>query len=127
MGKPVIMGRKTWDSIGRRPLPGRACIVMSRQADLPCPGAQLAPDFDTALQLAGGAQTEIMVAGGAAIYGLALPRATRLYLTEVHARPEGDARFPDWNKREWREVRRERHPAGPGASCDCSFVVYERA
>ena len=137
LGKPVVMGRKTWDSIGGRPLPGRTNIVLSRQVGLPCPGALLAPDFDSALELAA-AQTEggngggskgggeIMVAGGAAIYALALPRAARLYLTEVHAYFEGDARFPDWDKRAWKEVRRERHRASPGESCDYSFVVYER-
>ena len=132
MGKPVLMGRKTWDSIGGKPLPGRLNIVMSRQPDLVAEGARVVDDLESALALAGAEATpgeaqELMVLGGAGIYRLALPQAKRLYITEVHVEAEGDTRFPDWNPEEWREVSRQRHPADDANPCDYSFVVYERA
>jgi dihydrofolate reductase len=131
LGKPVVMGRKTWDSIGR-PLPGRANIVVSRQAGLQLEGATVVADIESALALAAdiaageGAQ-ELMVIGGAEIYALALPLAQRLYLTEVHAEVAGDAWFPPWNRADWQERSREYHSAAATNPYDFSFVVYERA
>jgi dihydrofolate reductase len=130
MGKPVVMGRKTWDSIGR-PLPGRTNIVISRQQGLELEGARVVDTMEEALALAEAVAeidgvTELMVIGGAEIYALALPLAQRLYLTEIHAPVTGDARFPDWDRSEWRESSRDRHVAGDSNPYDYSFVVYER-
>ena len=130
LGKPVLMGRKTWESIGR-PLPGRANIVITRQAGYAAQGAQVVKTIDEALELATAAAVdagaeELMVIGGAEIYRLALPRASRLYVTEVHAEVEGDAFFPAWDRSEWTEVRRERAPRAASEPFDYSFVVYER-
>jgi len=115
LGKPVVMGRKTWDSIGR-PLPGRANIVVSRQVGLQLEGATVVADIESALALASGIAAaagvqELMVIGGAEIYALALPLAQRLYLTEVHAEVAGDAWFPPWNRDDWQERSREYHSA----------------
>jgi dihydrofolate reductase len=130
MGKPVVMGRKTWDSIGR-PLPGRTNIVISRQPDLELEGARVVDTVAAALALAEAVAeidgvTELMVIGGAQIYALALPLAQRLYLTEVHAEVTGDARFPDWERSQWLEISRDRHSARDSNPYDYSFVVYER-
>ncbi len=130
MGKPVIMGRKTWDSIGR-PLPGRTNIVVSRQPDLQLEGALLAGDLEAALTLAESVAfidgvEEVVVIGGAELYRLALPQADRLYLTEVHAVVTGDAYFPDWRRETWREAMRERYMKDESNPYDYSFVVYER-
>jgi dihydrofolate reductase len=130
IGKPVVMGRKTHESIGR-PLPGRANIVVSRNPDFCVPGIHLAADLKAALTAAkefaeeSGAE-EIMVMGGADIYRQALGSAERIYLTEVHAAVEGDARFPDFDRSEWREISRERHPADTPGSPAYSFVVLDR-
>ena len=130
LGKPVVMGRKTWDSIGR-PLPGRTNIVISRQVNLVIEGARVVADLPSALELAQsiGATDdteELMVIGGSEIYALALPLAQRLYLTEVHAEVTGDASFPDWNRGEWEETSRQRHSADDNNRFDYSFVVYDR-
>jgi dihydrofolate reductase len=130
MGKPVVMGRKTWDSIGR-PLPGRTNIVISRQPDLELEGARVVDTVEAALALAEAVAeidgvTELMVIGGAQIYALALPLAQRLYLTEVHAEVTGDAWFPDWDRSQWLETSRHRHSAHDSNPYDYSFVVYER-
>ena len=131
LGKPVLMGRKTWESVGQ-PLPGRSNIVISRQAATDKPAAvHWMADLDSALALAeriaqndGG--DELMVAGGAEIYALTLPLAQRLYLTEVHAAPGGDVFFPPWCRHDWREISRQTHRADAANSCDYSFVHYER-
>ncbi len=130
LGKPVLMGRKTWESIGR-PLPGRTNIVITRQPDYQSQGAHVAASLEQAVELAeavaviDGAR-ELMVIGGAEIYRLALPRAQRMYLTEVHAEVTGDARFPCWDHSQWRECSRERHAAEGPNPYNYSFVVYER-
>lgn len=130
-GKPVIMGRKTWDSLPRKPLPNRPNIVVTRDAGFRAEGAEVAASVEAALMRgralaeAAGAD-EIMVIGGAQIYDAALDAADRLYITEVHAEPEGDVSFPSFNPREWREVSRERHAAGEKDTADYSFVVLER-
>ncbi|GGO87693.1 dihydrofolate reductase [Marinobacterium nitratireducens] len=130
MGKPVVMGRKTFESIGRA-LPGRANIVVTRDADWHHEGVQVAPSLDQALELAeahceiGGCE-EAMVIGGSQVYEQALPRAGRLYLTQVHAAVDGDARFPAIVATEWREVARQDFSAEGPNPYDYSFVVYDR-
>ncbi|HEY2051011.1 MAG TPA: dihydrofolate reductase [Caulobacteraceae bacterium] len=131
MGKPMIMGRKTWDSLPRKPLPGRTNIVLSRDGAFEPKGAVVCEDFSEAVQIAreqaaeDGAD-EVCVIGGAEIFTLALPRARRLYLTEVEAEPQGDAVFPSFDERPWREIRREAHPAGPDDDHAFVFRVLER-
>lgn len=131
MGKPVIMGRRTWESIGR-PLPGRYCIVVtSAAAPLPA-GVVPACSLEHALHIAAaevartGAE-EIMVIGGARLYAAALPLAERIYLTEVDAHPEGDTRFPALDAGDWFEAGREHRPADDDNASACDFVVLERA
>lgn len=124
MGKPIVMGRKTWESLGR-PLPGRDNIVVTRDPAYVADGAAVAADLDAALAAAGDAG-EVMIIGGAEIYALALPRADRIHLTRVHASPEGDTHFPDLDLDRWREVAREDHDAD-GDSPAYSFVTLERA
>jgi dihydrofolate reductase len=130
IGKPVVMGRKTHQAIGR-PLPGRPNIVVSRDPDFSVPGIHTAGGLKSALATAGdlagdNGADEIMVIGGADIYCQALEGADRIYLTEVHAAVEGDARFPDFDRSEWREISRERHPAGGPGSPPYSFVILDR-
>lgn len=130
MGKPVVMGRKTFESIGR-PLPGRTNIVVTRQAGYAPEGARVVASLAEALALAEDialidGTEELMVIGGAEIYREALPLATRLYLTEVHADVEGDAFLPPIDWVQWREVARERHDAGGSNPYPYSFVIYER-
>ena len=130
MGKPVVMGRKTFESIGR-PLPGRTNVVISRNPRFAAEGVQVAASLDQALELAAEIAwsdgiDELVVIGGEQIYREALPRAQRLYLTEVHADIEGDTVLPPVRWEEWREVSRERHTAGGANAYDYSFVVFER-
>ncbi len=124
MGKPIIMGRRTHESIGR-PLPGRHNIVISRNPAYQAPGCTVVDSTDAALTTAGAAE-EIMIIGGGSLYRETLPRASRLYLTEVHASPEGDVTFPELDPAEWREVSRESHPADAANDHPYSFVVLER-
>src|SRR3990167_9279853 len=113
MGKPIIMGRKTWESIGR-PLPGRTNIVITRDRNFHADGVKIVHTLDEAIALAekisviDGAE-EVVVIGGAEIYALSLPKADRLYMTQVHAEVDGDAHFPEFNLNEWRELARENH------------------
>lgn len=129
-GKPVIMGRKTWESL-KGPLPGRTNIVITRQSDYQADGARVVASLDDALSLAadqafidGGDEAVIM--GGAEIYRLALPQVTRLYITEVHAEVEGDTFFPTLAPSSWHEAGREDFAAEGPNPYDYSFVVYER-
>jgi len=129
-GKPVIMGRKTWDSLGK-PLPGRTNIVITRQPDFQAEGAKVVATLDEAVTMAENVafiegQDEAVVMGGAEIYALALPKADRLYLTEVHAEVDGDTWFPEYDTAEWKEIGREDFPAEGPNPYDYSFVVYER-
>ena len=129
IGKPVIMGRKTFATL-RRPLPNRANIVITRDADYRANGAIVTTSAADAGAVALGdalrrSVAEIAVIGGAEIYRQWLDRADRLEITEVHARPEGDTHF-DIDKAEWDEVGRIRHPAGPDDSADYSYVTYRR-
>ncbi|AJA61417.1 MULTISPECIES: dihydrofolate reductase [Bradyrhizobium] len=129
IGKPVIMGRKTFETL-RRPLPNRTNIVITRDADYRANGAIVTTSAADAGAVALGdalrrSVAEIAVIGGAEIYRQWLDRADRLEITEVHARPEGDTHF-DIDKAEWDEVGRIRHPAGPDDSADYSYVTYRR-
>jgi dihydrofolate reductase len=132
MGKPVIMGRKTWDSLPKKPLPGRMNLVLSRDGSFEPKTALVSQDWSEALEIAreqaqeDGA-AEVCVIGGEALFALALPKARRLYLTEVQADVEGDARFPDFDESRWREVRREDHPAGEADDHAFLFRVLEKA
>lgn len=129
MGKPIVMGRKTYESFPKRPLPGRPNLVVTRDTAYDAPGAEVFASLDAALARGETLARElgvdeVMVVGGAEIYRQALPRASRIYLTEIHARPEGDAHFT-FDRAAWREVSRERHRAGEKDSADYSFVVLE--
>lgn len=130
LGKPVLMGRKTFESIGR-PLPGRTNIVISRDPEFTAAGVLRAASLDAALALAaeaarGTAVEEAVVIGGAEIYRLAIPLADLLYVTEVHARVEGDAVLPPVAWEGWRQTGRETHPAAGDNPYAYSFVTYER-
>lgn len=131
MFKPVIMGRKTWDSLPFKPLPGRLNVVLSRDGSFQPRGAVVCETFGEALEIAreqaaeDGAE-EVCVIGGAALYALALPRARRIYVTEVDAEPQGDVLFPAFDEADWTEVRREAHPAGEGDDHAFVFRVLER-
>lgn len=123
-GKPVIMGRKTWESLPKKPLPHRRNIVISRQADYPAEGAEVAESLGGALALCADAP-EIIIMGGAQIYAQALPLATDLRLTEVALNVAGgDAFFPEFSENEWLETAREPHTAANGT--DYAFVHYQR-
>jgi dihydrofolate reductase len=126
MGKPIVMGRKTWESIGR-PLPGRTNVVVTGQPDYEAPGCVVTHSFEAAL--AAGSQTdaeEIMIVGGAALYAAALPRADRILLTRVHAAVEGDTFFPALADEEWELVAIERHEADERHPSAYSFIELRR-
>lgn len=129
LGKPIIMGRKTWDSLGR-PLPGRLNIVVSRQAGLVLEGAEVYPSLQAAIERAeawaqaNGAQ-ELMLIGGAQLYALGLEQADRLYLTRVAARPEGDAFFPEYDQSQWQLASTIDNPA-VGEAPAYAFEVWNR-
>lgn len=130
LGKPVVMGRRTFESIGRL-LPGRTNIVVTRQPDYVFEGLQVVASLEQALALAENIALidgveELMVIGGAEIYRAALPVAARIYLTEVHADVEGDAFLPAIEWSEWREISRQHFAADDGNPYPYSFVVYER-
>ena len=123
LGHPIVMGRHTWESLGR-PLPGRTNVVITRNPGYAAPGAVVVPTLDAALT-ACPPGPEVFVIGGAQIYALALPRADRILATEVHAHVDGDAWFPDLPAGQWRETERLAQPAENGFTYD--FVTYERA
>ena len=126
LGKPVIMGRKTFESFGGRPLPDRTNIVVTRDPAYRAEGAVVVHSIDEALSQAGEAD-EVMVIGGANLYEQMLPRADRLCMTLVHGRFEGDAWFPEFDLKGWRETERQEHPADEKNPYPCSFVILERA
>jgi dihydrofolate reductase len=127
MGKPIIMGRKTWESFPRRPLPGRTNIIVTRNAAYCAEGGVVATSLDLALQIARGEATdEIMVIGGAELYALALPRAKRIYLTEVAVRPEGDTFFPTFDRSAWLACVEAVHPPSEMQPIGYSFIILER-
>ncbi len=130
LGKPVVMGRNTFESIGR-PLPGRPNIVISRNAGYSAPGITLVHSIEEALAkaqtLLPADQHEVMVMGGAQIYAQALPLADRLYLTEVDAEPEADAFFPEFKRSEWQEISRETHNPDANNPWRYSFVLLDHS
>jgi dihydrofolate reductase len=130
MGKPLLMGRKTFQSIGA-PLPGRETIVITRDPAFSYPGIQVAHGVGEGLALAESTAVrmgadEVIIFGGAQIYAATMGRASRLALTEVDLAPEGDAVFPSISPVEWRETRREAHQAGPDDEAPFAFVDYVR-
>jgi dihydrofolate reductase len=130
MGKPIVMGRKTFESL-RKPLPGRTNIVVTRNAGFQAAGAVVTTSFASARSVALGdalrrLATEIAVIGGAEIYAQWMGVADRLEITEVHARPEGDTHLPPIDPAVWEEVARVRHPAAAEDSVDFSYVTYRR-
>jgi len=132
LGKPVIMGRKTWDSLPRKPLPGRMNLVLSMDGSFEPEQAVVCESFLEAVQMAReqaqeDGVDEVCVIGGRALFEMALPKAKRLYLTEVYASPEGDVTFPAFDETAWTEVRRETYPAGEGDDHAFTFRVLERA
>jgi dihydrofolate reductase len=123
LGRPIVMGRKTWDSIGR-PLPGRRNIVVTRQTDWAASGAERAPSFEAALALAGDVE-RVCVIGGAEIYALALPHADELLLTEIDADfDDADAFFPDWPRGEYTVADSESNATAQGLAY--RYVTYRR-
>jgi dihydrofolate reductase len=124
MGRPILMGRRTWESIGR-PLPGRRNLVLTRDRTYAAEGAGVVHSLDDARRAADGADA-LMVIGGAELYRALLPAAAVMHLTEVHADVDGDVRFPDWNRGEWRETWREDHAADEKHAHPYSFVRLER-
>lgn len=124
MGKPIIMGRKTHESIGRA-LPGRRNIVISRNPTFKAEGCEVVHSLDAALALVK-EEVEVMVIGGAQIYQQALPRAERLYVTWVHHVFDGDVYFPEWDAAQWREVSREERVADAENPYSLSFLILER-
>lgn len=131
IGKPCIMGRKTWESLPLKPLPGRLNLVLSRDLSFEAQGAVVVSSLDEALsmardQAADDGVDEICVIGGAGLFEAALPRARRLYITEVEASPEGDVRFPDFDETAWTEISREPHPAGEKDDHAFVFRALER-
>lgn len=124
-GHTLIMGRRTFDSIGRRPLPRRRTIVLTHDPTYRPEGVDLADSFEAALALAG-EEGEVFVVGGADVYRLALPIAGRMYLTIIHAVVEGDIRFPEFAPSEWRLVFEERHPTDARHRYPFTFRFYER-
>lgn len=130
MAKPIIMGRKTYESIGR-PLPGRTNIVITRDASWSAEGVKVCHSLDAAIGIAEAQASldgadEVMVIGGAEIYRLCLPQADRLYFTEVHAEVDGDAFFPEFDRADYIQVGRQDYFADGPNPYDYSFVVYDR-
>lgn len=123
LGKPVIMGRRTYESIGF-PLPGRQNIVMTRDQQFAAEGCDVVHSPEQALATA--ASDEVMIIGGGAIYAMFLERADKVCLTEVHAEIDGDTYFPALPDAEWREAAREHHPADERHAYAFDFVIYER-
>jgi dihydrofolate reductase len=124
LGKPVVMGRHTFDSIGK-PLPGRMNIVVSRQHGLTIPGTVVAASLDAALAAAGDAR-EIAIIGGAEIFREALPRTDTIHLTRVHARIAGNIVFPELDPRQWRETVVEHHAADERHAYAFTFLTLQR-
>lgn len=122
LGHVVVMGRRTYDSMGRA-LPGRTNVVVTRQPDWSAEGVLVARSLDEALALAASYDGDVMVIGGGEVYAQALPLADRQVLTEVHLAPDGDARYPGWDRSEWHEVAREPHEHD-GVAFD--FVIWDR-
>jgi dihydrofolate reductase len=130
-GKPVIMGRKTWESLPKKPLPGRANIVLTRDWAYEAEGARVYSSFNAAVNAAKAIaakedESEVFVIGGASLYERALPMADRLYVTDVDAEIDGDARFPDFDAKEFAEAGRSSHEKDEKNEYDFVFRILER-
>jgi len=123
-GHPIVMGRRTFEAIGR-PLPGRRNIVLTRNPGFSAPGVETAAGLEQALALVDGA-SQVMVIGGAELYRAALPLAQRIYLTRVHARPEGDTCFPALDPAEWRQISCKTRPTDGDHRYALSFIELQR-
>ena len=123
MGHPIIMGRRTWESL-KGPLPGRDNIVVTRTPGYDAPGAAVASSLEAALALCLG-ESVVFVIGGNQLFAESLPVAAGLVMTEIHRDFEGDTWFPDYDRSRWRETQRERHVTADGMKFD--FVLYEPA
>jgi dihydrofolate reductase len=125
LGKPIIMGRKTFESFGGRPLPERTNIVITHDETYRADGAVVVHSIDEAIAAAGEVG-EVMIIGGESFYRQMLPKADRFYMTRVHGCFEADAWFPEFDEGEWREVAREEHAADEKNEYGCSFIILER-
>lgn len=125
LGKPIVMGRKTFESFGGRTLPDRPNIIITRDTNYQVEGAIVTHSIDEALQAAGDAD-EVMIIGGASFYEQMLPKANRMYLTFVHADIEGDAWFPEYDESEWNVIKKIDIKADDKNPHDHSFVIFER-
>jgi dihydrofolate reductase len=130
MGRPIIMGRKTFQSIGK-PLDGRTNIVVTRDAAFRADGVQCVPSLEVAIEMAKlhvatADEPEIMIIGGAELYRAAIPLATRIYLTRIHAKPAGDATFETPTTAEWRQVSATRLPRAANDDHDATLTIWER-
>jgi len=123
LGHPIIMGRRTWESLGK-PLPGRDNIVVTRSAGFAAPGASVAASLEAAIALCAGEPVAFVI-GGADLYAAALPLVDGLVLTEIGQDYAGDTRFPEWDRKRWRVAQKETHTSSEGVRFD--FVRYERA
>ena len=121
LGHPIVMGRKTWESLPRTPLPGRRNLVVTRDRNYIAEGAEVVASLDEALARCAEAQ-DVFVIGGAELFALALPRVTRAFVTEIDLEVDGDVHFPALDPAQWREVSRRRGATEPTHD----FVVYER-
>ena len=125
LGKPVIMGRRTWESLPRKPLPGRRNIVITRQADFVAEGAELVHSVDEALAVCAG-EADVSIIGGGQVYAEAMSRTDRIYLTRIHLEVDGDTFLPDLNEDEWREVERREFARGERDDADFTLIVLDR-
>jgi len=125
LGKPVIMGRRTWESIGSKPLPGRKNIVVTRSPSSPVAGVEMAFNLQRAVELAG-REDEAVIIGGARLYADALPITDLMYLTRVHAEIEGDTVFPEMNWEQWERVSSDKHAADDRHAYAFTFEIWER-
>lgn len=126
LGKPIVMGRKTFESFGSKPLPERTNIVITRDENYQADGAVVVHTIDDAIAAAGDVE-EVMIIGGESFYRQMLPRADRFYLTLVHGKFEADAWFPEFDRNEWKELERTEYPADEKNDYACSFVVLQRS
>lgn len=125
LGKPIIMGRRTWQSLPRKPLPGRRNIVITRQQDFSADGAELAHSVDEALALCAG-EAEVSIIGGGQIYADAMSRTDRIYLTRIHLEVDGDTFLPELKEGEWQEVERRSFAKGERDDAAFTLIVMDR-
>lgn len=125
LGKPVIMGRRTWESLPRQPLPGRRNIVITRRADFVAESAELVHSVDEALAVCAG-EAEVSIIGGGQVYAEAMSRTDRIYLTRIHLEVDGDTFLPELKASEWHEVERRRFARGERDDAEFTLIVMDR-